>query len=160
MDKTPPTRSRPRVPLWLNAFYAAPFVCVLGIFGYLLHARLTRQAPPTRVISTQPFATVKIGPVAANFFTQGDQLRAAGNDLFIEFRDPGGQLSDVGDVTLLLQLKMPGMVMHSMGKVFHTATPGQYRTTVDPEVAGDWTAQLAFNGPRGQASAQIPLVVK
>ena len=98
--------------------------------------------------------------LTANLFTQGDQLRAAGNDLFIEFRDGQNNLADVGEVTLELDMKMPDMVMHCIGKVFRTATPGQYRTTVDPQMAGDWMAKIGFSGPARKAETNFLAVVK
>lgn len=120
----------------------------------------THQGPPVRRISNKPFATVSINGLTANLFTQGDELRAAGNDLFIEFRDGQSNLTDVGEATLELDMKMPDMVMHSIGKVMRTATPGQYRTTVDPQMAGDWMAKIGFSGPRGSAATNFPATVK
>jgi hypothetical protein len=148
-----------RVRILLQAFYALPIVFVLGLFGYLAYGRLAHKAPPLRPISTKPFASVAINGLTANLFTQGDTLRAAGNDLFIEFRDPAGHLVDVGDVTLELGLQMPDMVMHSIGKVFRTAAPGQYRTTLEPQMAGQWTAQITFTGPKGKGQASLPVKV-
>jgi hypothetical protein len=98
--------------------------------------------------------------LTANLFTDGNQLRAAGDDLFIEFRDRQNNLVDVGDVTLELDMNMPDMVMHSMGKVMRTGTPGQYRTTLDPQMAGAWVGKLGFAGPRGTAETNFPAMVK
>jgi hypothetical protein len=97
--------------------------------------------------------------LTANLFTQGDVLRASGNDVFIEFRDPAGQLVDVGNVSLVLSLEMRDMVMHSIGKVLATATPGQYRTTVEPQMAGVWAAKISFTGPQGKGEASLPVKV-
>ncbi|MGA2174144.1 MAG: hypothetical protein ABSH38_04075 [Verrucomicrobiota bacterium] len=159
-DKAPTPKAGSSVRTLLQAFYALPIVCVLGIFGYLAYSRLTHQAPPVRQISAKPFATVALNGLTANLFTQGDTLRASGNDLFLEFRDPAGKLVDVGDVSLELGLKMPDVVIHSIGKVLRTATPGQYRTTLEPQMAGDWTAQITFTGPKGQGQASLPVKVK
>ena len=49
--------------------------------------------------------------------------------------------------------------MHSIGKVMRTATPGQYRTSLDPGMAGEWTATLGFSGPPGRAEATLSLKV-
>jgi hypothetical protein len=144
----------------LKILYALPVLFVLGLWGYLVWSRTTHQGLPVRPISSKPLATVRVHELTANLFTQGDQLRAAGNDLFIEFRNGQGQLTDVGDVTLQLEMKMPDMVMHSMGKVMRTATPGQYRTTLDPQMAGDWTATIGFSGPRGSAETNFATTVK
>jgi hypothetical protein len=143
----------------LYLFYALPFLLVLGICGYLAYSRLEHRPPPVRKISAKPFATVKINDLSAGLFAQGAALQASGNDLFIEFRDTGGKLVDVGEVTFELDLHMPGMVMHSIGKVMRTATPGQYRTTVEPQMAGEWVGKITFSGTQGKAEASLLLKV-
>jgi hypothetical protein len=153
-------KAGPRVRTVLKVFYALPVLFILGLSGYLAWNRITHQGPPVRHISSKPFASVPIKGLTANLFTQGDQLRAAGNDLFIEFRDGQSNLADVGEATLELHMTMPGMVMHAIGKVFRTATPGQYRTTLDPQMAGDWMATIGFTGPRGTAETNFPVAVK
>jgi hypothetical protein len=152
--------SGPRVRTALSIFYGLPVLLVLGICTYLVWAWASHQPPPIRHLSSKPFATVPIAGLTANLFTQGDALRASGNDLFIEFRDVQGNLADVGNLTFELALKMPNVQMHSISKVFRTATPGQYRTSVDPQMSGDWTAQIGFSGPRGSAGASFPVTVK
>jgi hypothetical protein len=159
-DTPPIPAKRFGVRLLLQVFYVLPIVFVLGIFGYLACARLAHKAPPVRQISTHPFAAVSINALTASLFTQGDTLRASGNDLFIEFRDGNGRLVDVGDVSFELGLNMPDMVVHSIGKVFRTATAGQYRTTVEPQMAGDWTAQIGFTGPKSKGAATLPVKVR
>jgi hypothetical protein len=159
MNRQPP-KKRLGVRTVLQIFFAFPVLFVLGVCGYLAYNRAAHRPPPVRPISAAPFATVQIGGLAAHFFTAGDTLRAAGNDLFIEFRDPQGRLVDVGQVTFELVLKMPGAVMDSMGKVLRTATPGQYRTTLEPGMAGQWTATLRYTGSRGQAETNFTVNVK
>jgi hypothetical protein len=144
----------------LQLFYALPVLLVLGLCGYMAYRSATHQKPPVRQISSAPFATVKMDGLDVRFFTQGDALRAAGNDLFIEFRDAQGKMADVGDVSFELVLKMPDAVMHSIGKVFGTSTPGQYRTTLEPGLAGEWTATVRFSGRRGKAETSFTVKVK
>jgi hypothetical protein len=153
-------KAGPKVRTVLQVFYALPIAFVLALCGYVVWNQATHRGPPVRHISNKPFATISIKGLTANLFTQGDQLRAAGNDLFIEFRDGQGHLADVGEATFELDLKMPDVVMHSIGKVMRTATPGQYRTTVDPQMAGDWKAKIGFAGPRGSAETNFPAAVK
>jgi hypothetical protein len=161
VEKRPPNGKksfRSRAMLFL--FYATPMAIVLGVLGVLGYNRLAHRPPPVREISTKPFVTVKISDLTANLFAQGDALRASGNDLFIEFRDSSGKLVDVGDVTLELDMHMPDMVMHSIGKVLRTATPGQYRTSIEPQMAGGWNGKIAFSGTHGNAEVTVPLKVK
>jgi hypothetical protein len=154
-EKTPTPGRDSSVRALLQLFYALPVLLVLGLCGYMAYRSATHKAPPVRPISSAPFATVRIQGLDARFFTQGNTLRASGDDLFIEFRDSQGKLAAVGDVTFELVLNMPGVVMHSIGKVFPTATPGQYRTTLDPGLAGKWKATVGFSGPRGQGEASF-----
>lgn len=154
------TAASPKVRKALSLFYALPVIAVLGLCGYVLWQRATHQGPPAREISSKPFVTIAIGGVTASLFGQGDYLRASGDDMFIEFRDARNNLVDVGNVTYEMNLKMPDMVMHSMGKVLRTGTPGQYRTTIEPQMAGNWTARLSFTGPRGTAEVSFPTIVK
>lgn len=156
---TTKSKNGPIARRWLSLFYVLPVLFVLGLLGYMARSRATRQPPPARKISAAPFASVKIQGLEAHLFAPGGALRASGNDLFIEFRDAQGKLADVGEVELVLVLKMPGAVLHSLGKVMRTSTPGQYRTTLDPNMAGEWTATLSFTGPRGQAEASLTVKV-
>ncbi len=129
---------------------------VLAIVGFLAYNRVTHQPPPVRKISGAPFKTIDISGLKANFFAQGDALRAAGDDLFVEFRDAKGGLTDVGTVTLMFSLKMSDTVMHSIPIVNRTATPGQYRASIQPGVAGEWMATIGFSGsPRGKAETNF-----
>ena len=160
MENNPSTdKKRFAVRALLYVFYAVPFLIVVGICGRLAYNRLAHKPPPVRNISAKPFATVKINDLTASLFTQGDALQASGNDLFIEFRDARGKLVDAGEVTFELDLHMPGVVMHSIGRVLRTSTPGQYRTTVEPQMAGEWTAKITISGAQGQAEASLPVKV-
>src|SRR5581483_2587172 len=127
------TSPNPLVRRSIGALFALPVLAALGVVGFLVYRRAAHLPPPKRVISSQPFATEKLGGLTVNLFTQGDVLHPMGSDLYIDFRDVRGQLTNVGDVTFELSLSMPGMVMHSIGKVFATSTPGRYRTMVEPQ---------------------------
>jgi len=154
-----PTASR-KLRTVLTFCYALPVIFILAVFGYMAWSRLSHQGLPVRHISSKPFALVPIKDLTANLFTQGDEMRASGNDLFIEFRDAQSNLVDVGTVTFEMALKMPDMVMHTIGKVFRTATPGQYRTTVVPQMAGTWTGTIGYSGARGNAETNFSATVK
>lgn len=142
----------------LKAFYLLPVAVVLGLVANLVFNR--SQSPPVRVMSGHPFATTPITNLTASLFTSENQLGPAGNDVFIEFRDAGGKLVDVGDVRFELGMSGPGAVLHSIFKVLRTSTPGQYRVTVHPQIVGDWQAKLAITNPTIQAEVSFPVSVK
>jgi hypothetical protein len=150
---TPKPASGKSFRRWLSLFYLLPVLFVVGLCGLMAYQRATHQPPPVRKISAEPLATVKVGGLEARLFAQGDALRALGSDVFIEFRDAHGKLTDVGDVQFELMLKMPAAILRSTGIVMRTATPGQYRATLDPNMAGQWAATLRYSGSLGKAEA-------
>jgi hypothetical protein len=150
----------PKVRRTVKSIYILPVLFVLGICCYLGRERGPHSVVPVLDPYALPLLSVPIGGLTANLFTASDQMHTSGNDLFIEFRDAGKNRADVGDVTLELQLKKPGMVMHSIGKVLRTTTSGQYRTTVAPQMAGDWVATLGFRGSHGMSETNFTLVVR
>ncbi len=108
--------------------------------------KFSAKGPPVHVMSGAPFLSQPINGLTANFFTSGNALRAAGNDVFIEFRDMNNAAADVGQVQLEMGMNMPGMVMHTISKVMRTSTPGQYRASVVPQMSGEWKVKLSFDG--------------
>ncbi len=143
---------------FLKVFYLLPVAVVLGVVLYLQwnHAK----PPPVRVMSGPPFLSAPITNLTANFFTSEGHLGPAANDVFIEFRDAGGKLVDVGDVLFELRLAGPGAIMKNTFKALRTSTPGQYRINVQPQIVGDWQGTLIIAGPTIPAQARFPVTVK
>ena len=142
----------------LKLFYLLPVAVVVGVVGQMVLNR--SKPPPVHVMSGHPFATTPITNLTANLFTSEDHLGPAGNDVFIEFRDAGGRLVDVGDVGFELRLSGPAAVLHSVFKVLRTSTPGQYRVTVRPQIVGEWQGKLNIASPSVKAEASFPVTVK
>lgn len=154
-----PGKPAPSFRTLLKTFYALPVLFILGLLAVMAYNRVTNQPPPVRKVSSVPFASIPIAGVTANLFTEGPALRAAGGDVMIEFRDAAGKLVNMGDVNFSLSLKAPGLVMDSIGKVFKTSTPGQYRTMVSPAMAGDWTVKIVITNSSGAVEATAPVKV-
>jgi hypothetical protein len=57
-------------------------------------------------------------------------------------------------------MNMPGMVMHGGGPAQRTPTAGQYRAKIKTDMAGDWNAKIAFDGPHGHGQRSFPLTAK
>jgi hypothetical protein len=142
----------------LKFLYLLPVAVVLGLLAGLVLNR--SKPPPTRFLSGRPFLSAPITNLTASLFAAGNQLGPAENDLFIQFRDAGGDLVDVGDVQFELTLPAPDNILHKSWKALRTSTAGQYRVTVHPEIAGVWQAKLVINGPSASAEASFPVTVK
>lgn len=108
-----------------------------------------------------PFATQRVKDLTVNFLHPKGHLQIAKNNILIEFRDStSGELVDVAAVKFDLDMNMPGMVMHSGAKIEPTGTPGEYRAEIKPDMAGDWTATLRYDGPHGSGSTSFSVNVK
>lgn len=57
-------------------------------------------------------------------------------------------------------MNMAGMTMRDAGRIKATGVPGQYRVKATPGMAGDWRANLSYNGPHGHSATSISLSVK
>lgn len=135
--------------------YALALLTVLTL-GYFAWQKFGPRGGP---ISGTPFATQTVNGLTVTLIHPKGQLVFARNDFLIEFRDANGQLVDVGAVRFALDMNMPGMVMHNTATVKPTGTPGQYRASLKPDMAGDWTAKLEYDGPRGKGAVTFPVTV-
>jgi hypothetical protein len=109
------------------------------------------------VAQNEPLAVQTVGDLTVKVF--GD-LRSTQSNLLLEFRDAAGELVDVGAVRFALNMDMAGMTMHDAGKLRPGGEPGQYRVQTSPTMAGDWRANLSYDGPRGHGETNILLSVK
>ncbi len=108
-----------------------------------------------------PFATRSANGLTVNFYHADGGLKFADNEVIIEFRDAAsGEAVDVGTVKFELDMNMPGMVMHSGSTITPADAPGRYRAKIKPDMAGDWKAQLSYDGPRGTGSFSFAVNVK
>ncbi len=115
--------------------------------------------PSTAEASGAPFATQTVSGITVTLSHPEGQLRAAQNEVLIEFRNAAGELAEVGEVKFELDMNMPGMVMHSVSEIQRTGT-GQYRARLKPGMGGDWVAKLSFDGPAGKGQTSFAVNVK
>lgn len=90
--------------------------------------------------------------------TLNGEFRMPQSEVSLEFKSTRGLPVDVGQVTLALDMNMPGMVMHDSAELSGSA--GHYTAKVKPKMAGDWTAKLSIQGPQGNAEKTFPVTVK
>ena len=66
----------------------------------------------------------------------------------------------VGKVTFALSMAMPGMNMRSPASIELTSVPGRYLAEVTPDMMGDWSGVVDYDGPRGNSDVQLSISVK
>ncbi|HVZ64172.1 MAG TPA: CusA/CzcA family heavy metal efflux RND transporter [Opitutaceae bacterium] len=142
-----------------------PWIGLVVLFGvaaggYVLwqHQRTDSRAMSANSLGT-PFATRTANGLTVNFYHPQGGLRFAMNEVTIEFLDTNGAPVDVGTVKFDLDMNMQNMVMHSGSTISPAGGPGRYRAEIKPDMAGDWTAQLHYDGPHGQGSVSFTVNV-
>ncbi len=124
--------------------------------GYFAWQNYGKRAIPIAA-PAKPLATQTVNGLTVNLI---GELRNGQSEILIDFRDATGQLVDVGTVKFDLDMNMPGMVMHSGSMIEATGTPGQYRAKVKPDMGGDWTGTVTYEGPRGSGKVNFSVNVK
>ena len=56
--------------------------------------------------------------------------------------------------------QMPGMLMHSGAKIKKDDKIGDYQVHLTPDMAGDWSVDLSYQGPQGPAKLTVPVNAK
>jgi len=128
--------------------------------GLIYGASFVWHKASARKITSPPLATQTVNDLTVQLSSPGGQLKNGDNDVLIEFRDSGGQLVDVGTVKFEANMNMPGMQMHEAAKIQSAGMPGRYRAKIKVGMAGDWNANLSYDGPHGHGETTITLGVK
>ncbi len=86
-----------------------------------------------------------------------------GNTEFtLSFTDSPGKPVDVGAVALTFHMPQMGTMqaMNDAATFTTTDTPGVYRGKANIEMAGEWQAQITYDGPAGRGQASFPVTAQ
>ena len=101
----------------------------------------------------------KVGALTVTLANSDGVLRNGEQELTVAFKDASGKTVDVGSASL--NFYMPAMgsmpVMNDPATLTTTSTPGVYQGRVKLEMAGDWQAQIAYEGPAGTGKGSFPV---
>lgn len=104
----------------------------------------------------------KVGDLNVTLASADGVLRNGDSELTVTFKDASGKPVDVGSASL--NFHMPAMgtmpVMNDPATLTTTSEPGVYRAKVKLEMAGEWQAQLAYEGPRGSGKGSFPVTAQ
>ena len=106
--------------------------------------------------------SVAAGNLTVTLSSPSGQLKHGGDEFFLTFKDASGKPVDVGAVALTFH--MPGMgtmpVMNDQATFTTTDTPGVYRGKAKIEMAGEWQAQITYEGPAGRGQTSFPVTAQ
>ncbi len=115
---------------------------------------------------SNPGKLIKSAPVGNNLtveISNPDGVLKHGNqEFFVTFKDSSGKPVEVGAVALNLHMPAMGtMAAMNNGATFTTTEqPGVYRAKANIEMAGEWQAQISYEGPAGKGQATVPVTVQ
>jgi YtkA-like len=114
------------------------------------------------VASGKTIKAVKVGNLTATLSNETGVLKHGNQELTLSFTDSSGKAVDVGAVSLNFHMpRMASMAEMNDGVTFTTTnTPGAYRGKVNIEVAGEWQAQLAYEGPAGNGKTTFSVTAQ
>jgi len=104
----------------------------------------------------------KVGALTVSISNAEGVLKHGDEEFTVTFKDASGNPVDVGAASL--NFYMPAMgtmpVMNNPAALTTTDTPGVYRGKADIEMAGEWQAQVAYEGPAGSAKGSFPVTAQ
>ena len=89
-------------------------------------------------------------------------LRKGDNHFFVSVKDTSGKTVEVGAVGLNFYMPPMGTMpaMNNAASFTTTGTPGVYQGKVNLESAGDWQAQLTYEGTAGKGKTAFALTAQ
>ena len=94
-------------------------------------------------------ATKKVSDkLTVTLLSDDGKLKNGQQELMLSFTDGAGNPVDIKAATLNFNMPAMGSMaeMNNAAELTTTGTPGQFKGKVDIEMAGDWTAQISYEG--------------
>jgi hypothetical protein len=94
--------------------------------------------------------------------TSDGVLKHGNSEFTLTFNDSSGKPVDVGAVALTFHMPQMGSMaaMNDAATFTTTDTPGVYRGKANIEMAGEWQAQVTYDGPKGRGQASFPVTAQ
>ncbi|MGI8835185.1 MAG: FixH family protein [Pyrinomonadaceae bacterium] len=94
--------------------------------------------------------------------TSDGVLKHGNTEFTLSFRDSSGKPVDVGAVALTFHMPQMGTMqaMNNAATFTTTETPGVYKGKANIEMAGEWQAQITYDGPAGRGQASFPITAQ
>ncbi|MGZ8842455.1 MAG: FixH family protein [Pyrinomonadaceae bacterium] len=106
--------------------------------------------------------SVAVDNLTATLSSSTGQLKQGAQEVTLAFTDSSSRHVDVGAVSLNFHMPaMGGMAAMNDAVTFTTTgTPGVYRGKVNIGMAGEWQAQLAYEGPAGKGKTTFSVTAR
>lgn len=103
-----------------------------------------------------------VGNLTVEISSATGQLKHGGDEFFVTFKDASGKPVDVGAAALTFHMPAMGSmaVMNDQATLTTTETPGVYRGKANIEMAGEWQAQVSYEGSAGKGQTSFPVTAQ
>ncbi|MEO6391129.1 MAG: FixH family protein [Pyrinomonadaceae bacterium] len=139
------------------------FAMAIAVASVLLFAACSSKSG--NVANTPTGKDVKAAPIGnltVTLSTDSGQLKSGAQEVLVRFTDAAGKPVDVGAVSLNFHMPQMGSMapMNEQATFTTTATPGIYRGKINITMAGEWQAQVAFEGAGGNGKTSFAIPVQ
>ena len=141
-----------------NTIFYSGLISLLAAVAFIAACGSSNMATPGKTIASGPAGN----NLTATIATADGTLRKGQQEFTLTFTDASGKPVDVGAVAFNNHMAAMG----SMGAMNNTATlkttgvPGVYNGKVEIDMAGEWQAQITYEGAAGKGSFTLPIVAK
>ena len=134
------------------AIVAAVFIAACG----------SKTEPGAKLPTGKTIKAIPLGSLTATLSNDSGQLKQGNQQFMVTFTDSSGKPVDVGAVSLNFHMAQMGTMaaMNDQTTFTTTETPGVYRGKASIEMAGEWQAQLAYEGPAGSGKTTFTVTVQ
>jgi len=139
---------------------AITFALVIGLV--IVAACGSRTGNNVAAPTGKTIKSVTVGNLTATLSNSTGQLKPGNQEVVLTFTDSSGKPVDVGAVSLNFHMAQMGTMaaMNDQATFTTTETPGIYRGQVNIEMAGEWQAQLAYEGPAGKGKTTFSVTAR
>jgi len=140
------------------------FVIMFASIAALVIAAACSSNTGTKVgvPSGKTIKSVTVGNLTATLSNSTGQLKPGDQEVMLAFTDSSGKPVDVGAVSLNFHMAQMGTMaeMNDSTNFTTTGAPGVYRGKVNISMAGEWQAQLAYEGPAGKGKTTFSVTAQ
>jgi hypothetical protein len=138
------------------------YFLAFGLVGLLVLAAACGSNGSKSVDTGKVVKSAPAGNLTVEISSAAGQLKHGGDEFFVTFKDASGKSVDVGAAALTFHMPAMGTmaVMNDQATLTTTSTPGVYRAKANIEMAGEWQAQVSYEGPAGKGQASFPVTAR
>jgi hypothetical protein len=131
----------------------------------LLAMLIFSTACGSRPASIDTGKVIKTGPISnltVTLSSPSGRVKHGTDEFFVTFKDSSGKPVDVGAAALTFHMpQMASMpMMNDPASLTTTETPGVYRAKSNIEMAGEWQAQVSFEGSAGKGQTSFSVTAQ